>query len=504
MVKKITNKKKTKRAAKISYLQKDGKIRPKIISKKNVLKNAKNSSYNGISNEKLDKKEEEKPELISKSFFDAQSSIKVNCCFCDKNLNYSIKILLEPFPKTNISLKKYPLPFELICLKCLIIKLKSNCHEIKSLSFFNESNPHEYTHYRIINKMEEPIFTSDWSFGDEIKLLGALSLLGLGNWNEISNVIGKGKFECESHYYTFYYKNENDYIPKINDNLNKSINIKNEKYKKELIKNKIEENKLLTKIGNDLGFVPFRGDLNLTNRSININRNNAKSEHKNSFLLQNACNTLGYWPKRNEFDVEYKNDAEIELMEIEFKENEPQNINEMYDKILSNYNNILDKREERKKFVLDKNLYDVKRQVMVEKKLSREDREIYQSLKQDIKYLTNEQFNDYFEGIVLEKNLKSRLNQLLYYYNKGYKTYDQIFNYINELKQKNSKIKNKYFQKNNLDQLNITLRESTVKQVNKLNENNDENKMKIINEYSSKNENKDKDKMSKLKNNKIL
>ena len=174
-------------------------------------------------------------------------------------------------------------------------------------------------------------------------------------------------------------------------------------------------------------------------------------------------------------------------MEIEFKENEPQNINEMYDKILSNYNNILDKREERKKFVLDKNLYDVKRQVMVEKKLSREDREIYQSLKQDIKYLTNEQFNDYFEGIILEKNLKSRLNQLLYYYNKGYKTYDQILKYINELKQKNNKIKSKYTPKNNIEQLNISLRESTVKQVNKLNENNDEDKIKIIkNKYSTK------------------
>ena len=117
---------------------------------------------------------------------------------------------------------------------------------------------------------------------------------------------------------------------------------------------------------------------------------------------------------------------------------------------------------------------------MVEKKLSREDREIYQSLKQDIKYLTNEQFNDYFEGIILEKNLKSRLNQLLYYYNKGYKTYDQILKYINELKQKNNKIKSKYSPKNNIEQLNISLRESTVKQVNKLNENNDEDKIKII------------------------
>ena len=306
MAKKIPNKKKTKRAAKIPYLQKQEKIRPKKSSKKNVLKNAKNTSYNGITNEKRDKKEEQKEKSISQSFFDAQSSIKVKCCFCEKNLNNSIKIILEPFPEINPlkPLKKYSLPFELICLKCLTIKLKNNCHEIKSLNFFNESNPHEYTHYRIINKMEEPIFTLDWSFGDEIKLLGALSRLGLGNWDEISIITGKGKFECESHYYTFYYKKEDDFMPKINDNLNKNINIKNEKYKKELKKNKNEEKKLLDKIGNDLGFIPFSSDPNQSNRSININRNNAKSEHTNSILLQNACNTLGYWPKRNEFDVE--------------------------------------------------------------------------------------------------------------------------------------------------------------------------------------------------------
>lgn len=493
MAKKIPNSRKSKRAAKILYFQKKSKIRPKKTSKKFINKNAKHSSYKAPLNEKKAKKEEQNQDIISKSFFDAQSSIRVKCSFCDKILNNHIKIILEPFPKINIPLKKYSLPFELICLKCLIIKLKNNCREIKSLNFFNELSPHQYTHYRIINKMEEPIFTPDWSFGDEIKLLGALSRLGLGNWDEISNITGKGKFECESHYYTFYYKKENDYIPKINNVINNSINIKNEKYKKELKKNKTEENKIMAKIGNDLGYVPFSSDNNQSNRSININRNNSKSEHPNSILLQNACNTLGYWPKRNEFDVEFKNDAEIELMEIEFKENDSQNINDMYDKILSNYNNILDKREERKNFVMDKNLYDVKKQVLMEKKLSREDREIYQSVKQDIKYLSNEQFNDYFEGIILEKNIQSRLNQLLYYYKKGYKTYDQIFKYIIELKQKSNKIKSKFNPKNKLEQLSISLRESTVKQVNKLNENKDEDKIKVIkNKNLPKNGTKDK------------
>ena len=158
------------------------------------------------------------------------------------------------------------------------------------------------------------------------------------------------------------------------------------------------------------------------------------------------------------------------------------------------------KREERKDFVIKKNLFDVKKQVMLEKKLSREDREIYQSVKQNIKYLTNEEFNDYFAGIILEKNLKSRLNQLLYYYKLGYKSYDQIFKYINELKQKKNKNKLKLNQRNNLDQLNISLRESTVKQVYKLNENNNEEKTKNEKKFEE-NINKDK---KMLRNNKIF
>ena len=104
---------------------------------------------------------------------------------------------------------------------------------------------------------------------------------------------------------------------------------------------------------------------------------------------------------------------------------------------------------------------------MNEKKLEKEDREIYQSVKQSLKYLTNEQFKEYFEGIILEKNLKSRLNQLLYYYKKGYKTYGGISKYIHYLKQKGNKIRNRYNVKSNLKNLNVSLRESTVKQVDK-------------------------------------
>ena len=240
------------------------------------------------------------------------------------------------------------------------------------------------------------------------------------------------------------------------------INIKNKINERK--KNKSVENQILQNIGKEIGYIPYIIDNNQTNRSISINRNNSKSEHSgNKVQLQNACNTLGYWPKRKEFDVEYKNDAEIELMEIDYKEKEDnkekESLNVIYDKILIDYNEILKKREERKNFILENNLYDVKKQFMNEKKLEKEDREIYQSIKQNLKYLTKEQFKEYFDGIILEKNLKSRLNQLLYYYKMGYKTYGQIYKYIYDLKQKGNKIRNRYNIKTNLKNLNISLRE---------------------------------------------
>ena len=474
MVKKLSNLRKAKKPAKKISLRKrpiKGQVNQskKINSKKpkcqiqtsSVERNSDLKEKNGINSE-----------LISQSFLEAQSYIKLQCCFCSKNIYNSIKVILEPFPKNtnkNFSfIKKSILPFEVACIKCFVNKSKiNNFHKIESQNFFYDDNPHLYTNYHIVHKMTEPIFTDDWTLDEEIKLLGALSHLGIGNWEDISKILGKGKFECRSHYHAFYYKKQNDYLPNLNNN-----NINNTNKINERKKNKSIENQILQNIGKEIGYIPYNIDNNQANRSINISRNNSKSEHSsNKVQLQNACNTLGYWPKRNEFDVEYKNDAEIELMEIDYKEKEDskeqEKLNEIYDQILIDYNDILEKREERKNFILEKNLYDVKKQFMNEKKLEKEDREIYQSVKQSLKYLTNEQFKEYFEGIILEKNLKSRLNQLLYYYKNGYKTYGKIDKYIYNLKQQGNKIRNKYNIKTNLKNLSISLRESTVKQLDK-------------------------------------
>lgn len=73
---------------------------------------------------------------------------------------------------------------------------------------------------------------------------------------------------------------------------------------------------------------------------------------------------------------------------------------------------------------------DVKKSMNFEKKLPREDREIYILLKPFARFLTKEEFEELFSGMVEEKNLRQRLNQLNAFHELGLKTYEDIEKYL--------------------------------------------------------------------------
>ena len=458
MVKKYIPKKSTKKIKKLKFVK---NIPQKVEKAKRVKfkKIQQNNLYQKIP--KISDKNEE----INNIFLEAQSAIKILCCVCNKNITNQIKVILESTnPKNKIYQKG--LNFNALCLKCFLLKTKYNSKENiyyvgNEITLYN----FKFSSYSILNKMSENIFTNDWTLGDEIKLLGAIEKLGLENWEEISKILGKGKFECESHYYTFYYKSKDDYLPSekiINiNNLNKNNN-----NSKNLLKiNKKEENKYLLKIQENIGYIPF-SDNNKPNRS--ISKNIKKDDQDlNKPINQNIYDNLGYWVKRKDYDVEFKNEAEIELSELEFKDEDSMEQIKNNFKCLQNYNNVLDEREERKKLVEEKNLFDVRKQINYDKKLSNQDREIYQSIKYNLKYLTREQFLFLFESNILEKNLKARLNQLLFYQKLGCNTYDDIQKYINEIKKENIKKKE---EKNEKEDEKMKLRTSTIISTNKLSE----------------------------------
>ena len=441
--KKLKTIKKVKLYPKKKYRKKTKKI--KLSQKKNLTTNI------SINDE------------MQKNFFDAQSSIKINCYVCNKSLVNQIKIILDPSYSKNKNFQK-GLNFNALCVKCFVFKTKFNPKDMTNY-VINEMtlNTYKFTNYKILNKFSENLFTKDWTLGQEIKLLGAIERLGLNNWEEISKILGKGKFECESHYYTFYYKSNNDFLP---DDKLIILNTNNKCSKNISLSNKKQETLYTDKIKQNIGYIPF-SENNKSNRSLSKNNIKKDENDKSKPVNQNMYDILGYWEKRKDYDVEYKNEAEIQMSEIEFNENDNKDKLDINYTSLRNYNNVLDEREERKNFVIEKNLFDVRKQINFFKKLSKHDKEIYEAIKYNMKYLTKEQFLFILESNILEKNIKTRLNQLLYYKNLGCNTYDDIQKYINEIKKEN--IKNKEENEIKGDD-KMRLRNSTINLTNKLSE----------------------------------
>ena len=361
--------------------------------------------------------ENKEDNIIYQKFLDAESALKISCNKCKKLITNQIKILLDYNSDEKHSIKER---FSLLCVNCFII----------------------------INKMDEFLLQQGWTISDELKFIEAVSKLGFENWYEISRCIGKGFLECRSHYYNYYYKTEKDYLPNERRNLYDKINN---------LMNGNDNNYLSYN-----NFTPYSNNnrTNSSNRSLRNNRKLELKPHDNENLNENEkdeyiCNKnifnyLGYNPKRKEFDDEFKEEAELELSEMEFddeinKNNKEVNtyLKDMYYKIFKNYNNTLKERDERKNFIIENDLIDLRKIYFFEKKNSKDDKDIYYSLRQCIKYLKNSEYNNICQSIILEKNIGMRLNQLQFFKEIGCETYDEIHQYLTEMKKLNSNKKKK-------------------------------------------------------------
>jgi transcriptional adapter 2-alpha len=226
----------------------------------------------------------------------------------------------------------------------------------------------------------------------------------------------KAKLQCEAHYYNFYYKNKNSYLPSEKDCILQRDSLGYEKLtnaKREEENNSLDEDRI-KKISQNAGkipeFISNKDHKNNRSRSLIKNRN-----RKDQTTITSASEILGYWPKREEFDIEFLNDAELEISELEFLDDETKEERELKMNVLRAYNAQLEERDKRRKFVIERNLLDIKKQMNFERKLSKDDREIYNCLKPFAQYMDNSQFHELFDGIVLEKNIRQRLNQLKQY-----------------------------------------------------------------------------------------
>ncbi|ETL31479.1 hypothetical protein F441_16119 [Phytophthora nicotianae CJ01A1] len=326
------------------------------------------------------------------------------CLNCQKDLTRNIRI-------TCAECKSQP-PFEL-CVECFAVGIELGEHK----------KNHKYTvsdclAFPIVyepptaesatstpaaigtNAAAFPTTSNDtsnavWTADEELLLLEGIEMFGMGNWKDIAeHVVTKSDKKCEKHYLTAYL-GWKDLMPRfIGDDIEE---------------NKDEENKSDKQLSTE----DKAAEMNAA--SDNVVRG-APGERNGPSQL------AGYMPLRGDFDVEYDNEAEMILADMEFSEGDHPAERELKLKVIQIYNQKLEKRMQRKKFVVERGLLDYKLHQHTERKRPKEERELLAQVRPFARFQTPEDHDNFVEGLITAMRLKKQILLLQEYRKNGVKT----------------------------------------------------------------------------------
>lgn len=236
--------------------------------------------------------------------------------------------------------------------------------------------------YQVIEQNTYPIFDEDWGADEEMLLISGCETFGLGNWQDISDHIGnRSKEEVAQHYYDIYL-NLSDYpLPPMNLNFD---NISPLQFL-EMRKNRLQKRKSL----------PLPPPKVKTVASVPL------------------CHEIqGYMPGRLEFETEAENEAEVSIKDLIFDPEDSANDIELKLTILNIYNSRLTTRAERKRVMLENNLLDYRKNINLDKRKSKEEKDLIKKTNNFIRILSPKDFQIFQNNLILELKCRMRIQQL--------------------------------------------------------------------------------------------
>ncbi|KAK3903014.1 hypothetical protein C8A05DRAFT_43681 [Staphylotrichum tortipilum] len=289
----------------------------------------------------------------------------------------------------------------------------SACNEydlcVQCFSNGSSSNAHQpATHpYRVIEQNSFPIFDREWGADEELLLLEGAEIYGLGSWSDIADHIGgyRQKDEVRDHYLKVFVDSTRFPLPKrcSPHDMELANEISREDFQSRK-KRRIEERREAAKSAPAL-----------------------QPKTKPTASVP-ACHEIqGYMPGRLEFETEYANEAEeaVQLMQFDpgdginprTGELEPEM--ELKLTVMEVYNCRLTQRAERKKVIFEHNLLDYRENSKMEKKRSKEERDLLNKAKPFARMMNRADFEEFCQGLLDELNLRQAITQLQEWRNVG-------------------------------------------------------------------------------------
>ena len=128
----------------------------------------------------------------------------------------------------------------------------------------------------------------------------------------------------------------------------------------------------------------------------------------------------GFMPRRGDFDIEWDNDAEKLLEDMEFLANDTAEDRALKVKVLAIYNSRLDTREQRKKFLVDRGLLDYRKHHQEQNKLPADERDLKNRMRLFARFQSPEKHDELVQDILKAKRLRKEIACLQMYRRMGF------------------------------------------------------------------------------------
>ena len=112
----------------------------------------------------------------------------------------------------NSCMRNITTEFRIRCAECTDYDICADC-----FAAGHERENHKRTHaYRIVDSLDSPLFTKDWTINEELMLLEGIEKYGAGNWKTIADYLGTGKTAntLEAHYWELYMGHHGQCLPR--------------------------------------------------------------------------------------------------------------------------------------------------------------------------------------------------------------------------------------------------------------------------------------------------
>ncbi|KAL8455497.1 hypothetical protein Emag_000626 [Eimeria magna] len=314
--------------------------------------------------------------------------------------------------------------FRIRCAECKDFDLCLNCFcsgrtNSSSSSSSSKQQQHKNTHaYIPVGRNRFPVFTLDWTAEEELLLVEGVGKYGFGNWVEVADLVCQASLEpktaeqCERHYTSVYLSSAASPLPDLSTLVHGqdggALSLEEAKARREA------ERQTKTQ--------PEPAGGGATNSPSPAARKSPKPSHS----------IVGYWPLRGDFDVEFDNDAELILADMEFKDGEAVQERQLKLQIIEIYNCKLDERIYRKNTIISRGLLDLKSLHLRDKKRTKEERDLHNLFKPLARFQSDEQQERLVQLLIEEKRVRHRLALLHEWRSLGLKTAKEVEMYEEE------------------------------------------------------------------------